>query len=94
LKQDSGVPTMKSKSAQGNDFYVNDVAKQMTEDWANPLVKPYMQLYPEAKPNSMSETWNAEKLCKELHTDELSPMVGVNNKHFYINKVAMCTNGE
>ncbi|KIJ51703.1 hypothetical protein M422DRAFT_157758, partial [Sphaerobolus stellatus SS14] len=31
LQKESGVPTIKSKSAQGNVFYVNDVAKQMAE---------------------------------------------------------------
>ncbi|KIJ51704.1 hypothetical protein M422DRAFT_157275, partial [Sphaerobolus stellatus SS14] len=63
-------------------------------DWANPLVRPYMQLYPEEIPNKMSETWHADKLCKETRTDELSPMVEVNHKHFYINEVARCANGD
>ncbi|KIJ36237.1 hypothetical protein M422DRAFT_51154 [Sphaerobolus stellatus SS14] len=93
LKKQSGIPTTKYKSSQGNVFYVNDVVKQIAEDWANPLVCPYMQLYPEETPNRMSETWHGEKLCKEMCTDQLSPMVGVDNKHFYIEEIAKCRDG-
>ncbi|KIJ47128.1 hypothetical protein M422DRAFT_249438 [Sphaerobolus stellatus SS14] len=93
LQKVTGIPTTKFKSSQGNVFYVNNVAKQLAEDWANPLVRPFMQLYPEETPNWMSETWHGEKLCKEMRTDQLSPMVGVNNKHFYIEEIAKCKDG-
>ncbi|KIJ43402.1 hypothetical protein M422DRAFT_47870 [Sphaerobolus stellatus SS14] len=93
LRKQNSVPTTQFKSAQGSLFYVNNVAKQIAEDWANPLIRPYMCLYPEETPNHMSETWHGEKLCKEIQLDQLSLMVGVENKHFYINEITKYHNG-
>ncbi|KIJ44857.1 hypothetical protein M422DRAFT_47201 [Sphaerobolus stellatus SS14] len=113
LHKQNSVPTTQFKSAQGNLFYVNNVAKQIAEviDYFIYLYHRiltmctimfrtgqihlfnHMCLYPEETPNHMSETWHGEKLCKEIQLDELSLMVGVENKHFYINEIAKCHNG-
>uniref|UniRef100_A0A0W0F4Z4 Uncharacterized protein n=1 Tax=Moniliophthora roreri TaxID=221103 RepID=A0A0W0F4Z4_MONRR len=42
-------------------------------DWANPLVCPHINPFPEIK-ESMSEFWQGEKWLSEVPIDELSPM--------------------
>ncbi|KIJ24240.1 hypothetical protein M422DRAFT_104627, partial [Sphaerobolus stellatus SS14] len=93
LRKTTAISSTKYKSAQGNIFYVNDIKQQIAEDFSNPLIRPHLQLYPEDTPNRMSETWHAAKMCKEIQVDQLSPIVAVGSKHFYINELARCHDG-
>ncbi|KIJ35562.1 hypothetical protein M422DRAFT_81105, partial [Sphaerobolus stellatus SS14] len=88
LRKTTAISSTKYKSAQGNIFYVNDIKQQIAE------VSIFKLLYPEDTPPWMSETWHAAKMCKEIQVDQLSPMVAVGSKHFYINELARCHDGK
>ncbi|KAJ7135241.1 hypothetical protein C8R43DRAFT_1089512 [Mycena crocata] len=96
LTKDANVKTTRHISALDNEFYMNHPAELLALDWANPLVREYMQVYPEIT-NHISELNHADKWIKEVDLDELSPMWAdwekAGNKHFYIKELAQLKNG-
>jgi hypothetical protein len=67
-----------------------------TQDWANPLVREFIQVYPEIT-NHISEFNQAEKWTKEIDLDDLSPMWADwkrnGDKHFYVKELAQLESG-
>jgi hypothetical protein len=63
------------------------------QDWANPLVREHMVVYPEAT-STIAESWQAGKWLDEVALGELTPMWAdwerSPDRHFYVNEVA-CT---
>ncbi|KAJ8690139.1 hypothetical protein PTI98_011597 [Pleurotus ostreatus] len=88
-------------SSLGNHFFMNHPVDLLTlnKDWANPLVRKFMNVYPE-KASTVSEPWQAVKYTKELDYCDLSPMwadfenPSKLSKHFYVNELAHGTNSE
>ncbi|KAF7420749.1 hypothetical protein PC9H_011267 [Pleurotus ostreatus] len=78
---------------------MNHPVDLLTLDWANPLVRKFMNVYPE-KASTVSEPWQAVKYTKELDYCDLSPMwadfenPSKLSKHFYVNELAHGTNSE
>ncbi|KAJ7182641.1 hypothetical protein C8R43DRAFT_1083606 [Mycena crocata] len=85
-------------SSLGNHFYMNHPAKLLALDWANPLVRPFIHVYPEVA-GPVAEFWQAEKWTSESALDQLSPMwadwknKSTSHKHFYVNKLAQQHDG-
>ncbi|KAJ6579022.1 hypothetical protein B0H10DRAFT_2443543 [Mycena sp. CBHHK59/15] len=67
------------------------------QDWANPLVREFIQVYPEIT-DRISELNHADKWTKEVDLDDLSPMWAdwskSAHKHFYIKELAQLQNGK
>jgi hypothetical protein len=67
------------------------------QDWANLLVREFIQVYPEITEN-ISEFIQADKWVKEVDLDDLSPMwadwKAAVHKHFYVKELAQLKNGE
>ncbi|KAF7762501.1 hypothetical protein Agabi119p4_9094 [Agaricus bisporus var. burnettii] len=60
LRKDAGIPTIQWQSPQGNTFSFNDPVALVANDWTNPLVAPYLRVYPSIpKDGFISETWHA-----------------------------------
>lgn len=61
------------------------------QDWANPLVRPHIQIYPELT-TCVSQSWQAAKWTKEIFFDDLTPMWAdwdkAPHQHFYIKELA------
>ncbi|KAK0444640.1 uncharacterized protein EV420DRAFT_1721990 [Desarmillaria tabescens] len=80
-------------SALGNHFYMNHPRKLLALDWANPLVRKHIHVYPEVA-GPITETYQAAKWLEEVDLDELSPMwanwtsPGLRHRHFYIKELA------
>ena len=65
------------------------------QDFANPLLRPHLRLYPEAINREMYEAWNGHKRCFKLDNNVLTPMaIGVDNQHFHVQEMARCRSGQ
>lgn len=65
------------------------------QDFANPLVRPFIHVYPEISPSSLSEPWHFKKWAQELGPEFLTPMaIGHKKQHFYVRELAMTFNRE
>ena len=66
------------------------------KDWANPLVREHIMLYPEVT-STISESWQAGKWVDEVALNELTPMWAdwrrSPGRHFYVNEVARTKDG-
>ncbi|KAJ6626090.1 hypothetical protein B0H10DRAFT_2174002 [Mycena sp. CBHHK59/15] len=97
LTRDVKIQTIQHVSAMGNEFYMNHPAELLALDWANPLVREFIQVYPEIT-DRISELNHADKWTKEVDLDDLSPMWAdwskSAHKHFYIKELAQLQNGK
>ncbi|KAF9783812.1 hypothetical protein BJ322DRAFT_1021595 [Thelephora terrestris] len=94
LCETSGTPSKLYKSAHGNLFYMNDIRKIITNDYANPLVCPHIRIYPETPDGPITEIWHAEKWRKEMDLGLLSPMYADGARHYYVLEFACLKNGD
>lgn len=66
-----------------------------SQDFANPLVRPFIRLYPEKTDGVVNEVWQASKWMNELKSDQLTPMViGIKGQHFYVNELTYTNSKE
>lgn len=67
------------------------------QDWANPLVRDQIRLYPEITPK-VAEFWQAGKWIDEVLLEELTPMWANweqdADRHFYVGEVARTKKGK
>jgi len=65
------------------------------QDFANPFVRPHIQLYPEIR-TEISEAWQAGKWLNEIEHDDLGPMwadwKNAAHRHFFIKELAQLEN--
>ncbi|KAJ7675041.1 hypothetical protein B0H17DRAFT_1161670 [Mycena rosella] len=96
LTAEVNIKTTRHVSAFGNEFYMNHPAELLALDWANPLVREFIQVYPEITDN-ISEFMQADKWTKEVSLNDLSPMwadwKNAGHKHFYVKELAQLKNG-
>ncbi|KAJ6576118.1 hypothetical protein DFH09DRAFT_1078466 [Mycena vulgaris] len=60
LTREVGIKSEHHTSSLGNNFYMNHPGKLLALDWANPLVRPFIHVYPEVS-GPICESWQAEK---------------------------------
>jgi hypothetical protein len=69
------------------------VINDYIQDWGNPLVRPFIHIYPELS-GPIAEFWQAGKWTSEIELDELSPMWAdwrnktTSHRHFFVNELA------
>ncbi|KAK7445751.1 hypothetical protein VKT23_014747 [Stygiomarasmius scandens] len=86
------------QSAMENHFYMNHPASLLALDWANPLVRKHIHVYPEVSA-VVSETFHVAKWLEEVDLDELSPMWAnwdsplERHRHFYVKELAKTAQG-
>ncbi|KAL6300368.1 hypothetical protein BKA93DRAFT_881863, partial [Sparassis latifolia] len=90
LHNEVGIPTHKYMSPLGHIFYMNDIGGLISQDFANPLTRTHMHLYPEEPGHDtpISEVWHADRWHKELPHNHLTPMYVAGTKHFFIDEFA------
>lgn len=94
LRANIAVPTEERRSTRGNVFYVNNLGALIAKDFANPLIRPFIHLYPEKSAGSVNEVWQASKWSEELGSEHLTPMAkGFKGQHFYVHELAMTKDG-
>ncbi|VDB98021.1 unnamed protein product [Peniophora sp. CBMAI 1063] len=84
-------------SSLDNHFYSNEPHTLFKLDWANPLVRPHIHVYPNISSKGVSETFEAEKWVKEVPFSDLSPMwaewKSAPQRHFFVNELASLKTG-
>ncbi|EPQ60241.1 hypothetical protein GLOTRDRAFT_112937 [Gloeophyllum trabeum ATCC 11539] len=97
LTKNVGLKTEAHTSSLENHFYMNDPIQLFAMDWANPLVREHMNLYPEITSN-VSEAWQAGKWANSNDIDLLSPMwanrQNAPHRHYFIKEVARLRSGK
>ncbi|KAJ7440424.1 hypothetical protein FB451DRAFT_1443354 [Mycena latifolia] len=90
-----GLKPKHHTSALNNQFYMNHPNDLIRLDFANPLVRKFLHVYPEITP-TVSEFWQAAKYVEEIEDEELSPMWAdwevSPYRHFYVRELAQRTN--
>ncbi|KAI0308812.1 hypothetical protein OF83DRAFT_1089519 [Amylostereum chailletii] len=96
LTREVGVTSELHISALGHRFFVNQPEVLFKLDWANPLVRPHVRVYPEIS-QSVSESWQAGKWVNELPDGDLSPMWAKwekdGHRHYYVGELAQLQSG-
>ena len=60
---------------------------------ANPRVRPYLHFYPEDAGKTINEYWHARHWHEVADPFLVTPMVAVNNNHFFVYEPTILTNG-
>ncbi|KAJ7648146.1 hypothetical protein B0H17DRAFT_1163798 [Mycena rosella] len=88
IRIECGIPTIPCKSVQGNVFFMNDPAAIIAQDWANPMTRKLIHVYPEIpKDGIIKEIWHAQKWRQNMDLDCLSPMWDSESSHYYVNEI-------
>ncbi|KIJ66642.1 hypothetical protein HYDPIDRAFT_127842 [Hydnomerulius pinastri MD-312] len=87
------IPTRMKESPRGHIFYQNGLAELIALDWANPQTRPHIETYP-VQSKSVSESFQAEKIVRELGPNLRDPMWADGNKHYYIGELAELEEGQ
>ncbi|KAJ6448104.1 hypothetical protein C8R45DRAFT_1115491 [Mycena sanguinolenta] len=88
-----GKEPVKVNSAMGNILFMNDLRESIANDFANPLVAPHLQLYPEEVESDISENWQSER-WREYSPEQLTPMFAKGYKRFWIEELAQTCDGK
>ncbi|KAF7351786.1 hypothetical protein MSAN_01612000 [Mycena sanguinolenta] len=84
IREEYGIPSIPSKSAMANVFFMNDPRAIIAQ----------MYLYPEIPEDGVvREIWHALKWRKDMDLDALSPMYDAISAHYYVNELARLKNG-
>lgn len=55
----------------------------ITQEMANPHVRPHLRFYPEDSAKVVNEYWQAKHWREEVDADRLTPMAEIKNQHFF-----------
>ncbi|KZS91021.1 hypothetical protein SISNIDRAFT_414520 [Sistotremastrum niveocremeum HHB9708] len=96
LTRQMGLKPKEHLSALGHSYHMNHAADLLALDFANPMVRPHLNLYP-VETKVVSETFQADKWLKEVDGDALTPMWAdweeAPYRHFYVNELALRRDG-
>ncbi|KAF7349524.1 hypothetical protein MSAN_01742800 [Mycena sanguinolenta] len=93
LNRKCGKEPVKVNFVMGNILFMNDLHESIANDFANPLVAPHLQLYPEEVKSDISESWQSER-WREYSPEQLTPMFAKGYKRFWIEEVAQTREGK
>ncbi|KAJ7206206.1 hypothetical protein C8J57DRAFT_1258525 [Mycena rebaudengoi] len=94
LRAKCGIPSLPCKSVQGNIFFMNNPKAIIAKDWANPVTRKLIHVYPEIPEDGViREIWQAQKWQKDMDLDVLSPMHAAGMTNHYVNEVSRLRDG-
>ncbi|EED83930.1 predicted protein [Postia placenta Mad-698-R] len=94
LQRMCGIDTIAYKGALGHNYHVNNLAQIISQEMANPRVRPHLHFYPEDRgERPLSEARQASRWLNEIPHDLLTPMARVRHHDYYIYEPAMLVDG-
>lgn len=92
LEELYGIGQRKYIGTLGHTYYVNNFAKILAQEMANPQVRPYLHFFPEDGGDFMSEARHGRKWLRDVDPDLLTPMVRVDGVDYYVFEPALLKN--
>ncbi|KIJ42514.1 hypothetical protein M422DRAFT_48162 [Sphaerobolus stellatus SS14] len=93
LQASFGIKTIRYDGKLGHIYYLNELAGIITQEIANPLVRPHLAFLPEDSSTCIAATRNAHHWLYGVDESLLIPMVRVGHQDFYIFKPAITRHG-
>ncbi|KAF8259512.1 hypothetical protein EI94DRAFT_1019353 [Lactarius quietus] len=93
LHEMCGVRSIQYTGAFGNTFFVNSLADLISQEMANPRVRPHLHFYPKDAGRSMSEYWHAKHWHESADPDLVTPLATINGCHFFVFEPCLLTDG-
>ncbi|KAG8953004.1 hypothetical protein FRC03_011958 [Tulasnella sp. 419] len=99
LQAMAGIDSIKYAGALGHNYYVNDIGQIISQEMANPRVRPHLHFYPEDAGNSLSEAWQGARWLHTMDDSLLTPMVrvtdtGGSHQDYYIHEPTLLMSGQ
>lgn len=104
-----GVKTIRYTGALGHVYYVNDLCAliaqvsfiitqnqtplTLTQEMANPKIRPYIEVYPEDAEDSLQNANQGRRWLHELDAELLTPMVRQGDQDFFSFEPAILNDG-
>ncbi|KAH9023715.1 hypothetical protein EDB85DRAFT_1849591, partial [Lactarius pseudohatsudake] len=88
-----GVHTLQYTGAHGHHFFVNSIADIISQEMANPLVRPHLHFYPEDAGKMASEYWHGRHWHDNADPTVVTPMAVINGLHFFVHEPCFLANG-
>ncbi|CAE6516777.1 unnamed protein product [Rhizoctonia solani] len=88
-----GDSTRMFKTQTGHVFYVNQVGAFLRQDFANLTIREQMEFYPHDCDGFMSEVWHGEKMTLGHNREQLTPMVSLGGRSFFVNELTLLDDG-
>ncbi|KAF7971993.1 hypothetical protein HWV62_19267 [Athelia sp. TMB] len=88
-----GVSPKLIEGKHGNLFALNDFAKIIAHEMANPLVRKHMHFFGEDAGPKLKEAWQANRWKDEVSASISGPMVRHDGKDYFVNEPALVNIG-
>ncbi|KAI9429051.1 hypothetical protein H4582DRAFT_2114726 [Lactarius indigo] len=88
-----GVRTFQYIGAHGHHFFVNSIADIISQEMANPLVRPHLHFYPEDAGKMVSEYWHGRHWHDNADPAVVTPMAVIDGLHFFVHEPCFLANG-
>ncbi|KAK7007081.1 hypothetical protein R3P38DRAFT_3325555 [Favolaschia claudopus] len=89
LQKVCGIETIAYDGALGHKYFVNSLAQIISQEMANPRVRPHLHFYPEDSGEKLSEARQGERWLHEIPDEQTTPMVRISTHDYYIYEPAM-----
>ncbi|KAI9430425.1 hypothetical protein H4582DRAFT_2113848 [Lactarius indigo] len=88
-----GVRTFQYIGAHRHHFFVNSIADIISQEMANPLVRPHLHFYPEDAGKMVSEYWHGRHWHDNADPAVVTPMAVIDGLHFFVHEPCFLANG-
>ncbi|THH29908.1 hypothetical protein EUX98_g4298 [Antrodiella citrinella] len=94
LQRLCGIDTIKYEGALGHTYHVNDLRQIISQEMANPKVRPHLHFYPEdTKGTKLDEGRQGARWLDEMPDECLTPMARMGTQDYFIHEPAMLRSG-
>ncbi|KAI0739726.1 hypothetical protein C8Q80DRAFT_1051189, partial [Daedaleopsis nitida] len=86
----AGANSRTHKGACGHLYTTNDVEVIIHHEWANPIVRPCLAMYPEDDNGRLADARHGARWLHEVDPDLAAPMArGEDGRDYFVNEFAM-----